>query len=460
MSRKSSEAQGRAGTPHTPAQAFDFRVALRRPGVVPGEPATIEALVSLQGPARPADAMPREPLTLALVIDRSASMAGTPLDEAKRCARTIVESLGPRDRAAVVAFDDEVEVLAPVLGVHQRASLLAAIDAIASGGSTDLHGGWQKGVHLLQAAMNGVGVHRVILLSDGGANVGETDLESIASACRDAARGCISTSTYGLGRNFTEDLMLAMAKSGRGNAYYGQTARDLAEPFQAEFALLTSLCARGLVLKVNAPADVEVRLRNDYEPADGEARAWKLPDLAYDAEAWAWVELRVPGNVLGEFEGEVQLPITVSAKAAGPGSTPLFFMTAVPPLAALSADDLATAPLDARLEQRRDELEAGDTLDAVRSLIAADRWPDALAAVEKAQARFAAHPWCASVLATMQKLVANRDAFGAKEALYARDNLRRRLTARDEVRLCLAEEQDAPAFLRRKAEQGRGQPRS
>ena len=383
-------------------------------------------------------------------------MAGAPLEEAKRCARSIVQSLGPRDRAAVVAFDDTVEVVAPVLGMSQRAGLLARIDAIESGGRTDLHGGWQEGTRLLEAAMNGTGVHRVILLSDGGANVGETDLENIAAGCRDAARGCISTSTYGLGRHFTEDLMLAMAKAGRGNAYYGQTAQDLAEPFQAEFALLTSLCARGMVLKVNVPDGVTVRLRNDYEPADGEANAWKLPDLAFDAEAWAYLEIAVPETLLG---GDlVQLPVTVSIKAAGPGSTPLFFMASLPPVARLSVDALATAPVDALVERRRTELDAGDVLDAVRALIAQDRWDAALAKVAQAQRQFAAHPWCAGILATLQRMVARHDQFLAKEAHYASRSLRNRLARRDETRFCIAEEDDAPAFLRRKPEQGKGRP--
>jgi hypothetical protein len=73
--------------------------------------------------------------------------------------------------------------------------------------------------------------------------------------CRDHARRGISTSTYGLGHHFNDDLMLAMAKAGRGNAYYGQTAADLAEPFQAELALLTSLCAHGVVLESCAPSN-------------------------------------------------------------------------------------------------------------------------------------------------------------------------------------------------------------
>ena len=199
----------------TTAAAFQLDIDLRRPGYAAGaSQAIIEALVRLRAPQKPPHAKPREPITLALVLDRSGSMAGVPLAEAKRCARMIVESLGPRDRAAIVAFDDEVERLSPVVGGDQRSGLVAAIEAIDSGGATDLHGGWLEGARVLGQNVAGSGVHRVILLSDGAANRGETDLETISASCRDLAKQGISTSTYGLGTRFNEDLMLAMAKAG------------------------------------------------------------------------------------------------------------------------------------------------------------------------------------------------------------------------------------------------------
>ncbi len=444
---------------NTTASAFAFTVDLRRPGFVAGGEAVIEALVRLQAPARPAGTQPREPLTLALVIDRSGSMAGAPLHEAKQCARGIVQSLGPHDRAALVTFDDEVELLSPVVGTGQRASLLAAIDGIQSGGATNLHGGWLEGARTLGTNMTKAGVHRMILLSDGCANRGDTDLEAMSMSCRDASRNGISTSTYGLGRAFNEDLMLAMSRAGRGNAYYGQTAQDLAEPFQAEFALLTSLCARGMALKVNAPAGVQVRLRNDYEPADGEGHAWKLPDLAFDAEAWAYLELTVPAVLLDD--DSVNLPVTFSIKAAGAGSTPLFFMASLPPVKRMSAQELAALPAQELIERRRDELDAGDALDLARKLIADGQWDAALAAVEAAQQRFAGNPWCAGILETMRRMVARRDAFMSKEAAYASRSLRNRLASRDEIAFSLdaVSEDNVPAFLRRKPEQGKGRPR-
>ena len=436
------------------ASAFQLDIDLRRAGyAADASHAVIEALVRLRAPAKPANAKPREPLTLALVIDRSGSMSGAPLAEAKRCARTIVQSLGPADRAAVIVFDDEVERLCGVIGSDQRTALLAAIDAIDSGGATDLHGGWVEGARALGQDMASAGTHRVILLSDGAANRGETDLETICASCRDLAKQGISTSTYGLGTRFNEDLMLAMAKAGRGNAYYGQTAQDLAEPFHDEFALLTSLCARGMVLKVNAPRGVQVTLRNDYECAEGEALAWKLPDLAFAAQAWAYLKIVVPHVFLDA--PTVSLPITLSIKAAGPGSTPLFFMASLPPIERMTRAALMSLPPHPEVEGRREELAAGDTLELVRRLIAHARWDAASAAVEKAQQRFAANPWCKGILDTMRRLISRRDAFAAKEATYASAVMRRRLAARDERGLHF-DHADIPAFLRRKTEQGKG----
>lgn len=85
---------------------------------------------------------------------------------------------------------------------------------------------------------------RVILLSDGNANVGTLrDAASIAACCAKAAEASVSVS-YGLGRDFNEDLMVSMAERGGGNHYYGDTATDLLEPFAEEFDFISNLYAR------------------------------------------------------------------------------------------------------------------------------------------------------------------------------------------------------------------------
>lgn len=383
-------------------------------------------------------------------------MSGRPLDEAKRCARNIVDSLAPGDRAAIVAFDDEVERVAPLTAAADKLALASSIEGITIGGSTDLHGGWRMGADELATHLTGDDVHRVILLSDGCANRGETALEAITQQCKSLAQRGVTTSTYGLGTNFNEALMLAMASAGRGNAYYGQTAADLAEPFEAEFALLASLAARGLVLKVNAPDHVAVKLCNTYEAAEGSADAWQLPDVAFASEAWALLEIEVPALSL-PLDAPVTLPITVSLQAATRDSVPLFLMAALPPLPLLPTEARRALPSDDLVARRMLEIAAARTLDDVQAAIAADNWERAQRLVDDAATRFAHHPWAAAVLATMRRLVGERNKrLAMKESAYGNLNFSRRLAAKDEAMFSMGDDDDMPLYLRRKSEQGKG----
>ena len=439
-----------------PQAAFKLLLTPDRPALAAGHPTTLRVLARIQAPEAPPDAPPRRPLHLALVLDRSGSMSGAPLTEAKRCARHIVDGLAPGDRAAVVAFDDEVVRVAPLTPAADKLTLAAALASIESGGSTDLHGGWRAGADELARNLAGDDVHRVILLSDGCANAGETDLEAIAGQCKALAQRGVTTSTYGLGLNFNEALMLAMAAAGRGNAYYGQTAADLAEPFAAEFALLTSLCARGLVLKIQAPANVGVRLRNDYAPVDGETLAWHLPDLAFASEAWALFELTVASGDVAD-RNVVMLPVTVSIQAAAADSAPLFLMGSLPALPVVGRAQWESMVADALVAQRALELDAADALANVRAAIEADDWKRAKQLVDAAAARFAHHPWAAAILATMHRLIDERDKrLAAKEAAFTMRRMRSRLASVNEPKFCAADQLQLPAYLRRKVEQGKG----
>ena len=439
-----------------PQAAFKLLLTPDRSALAAGHPTTLRVLARIQAPEPPADAPPRRPLHLALVLDRSGSMSGAPLAEAKRCARHIVDGLAPGDRAAVVAFDDEVVRVAPLTPAADKLTLAAALVSIESGGSTDLHGGWRAGADELAGKLAGDDVYRVILLSDGCANAGETDLETIAGQCKTLAQRGVSTSTYGLGRDFNETLMLAMAAAGRGNAYYGQTAADLAEPFASEFALLTNLCARGLVLKVHAPANLGVRLRNDYAPVDGDALAWHLPDLAFASEAWALFEFTIPPDDVAD-KNVVTLPVTVSVQAAAVESAPLFLMGSLPALPVVGRAQWEMMPADALVAQRALELDAADALANVRAAIEADDWTRTKQLVDAAAARFAHHPWAAAILASMHRLIDERDKrLAAKEAAFTTRTMRSRIASVNEPRFCAAEQMKIPAYLRRKAEQGKG----
>lgn len=420
-----------------------------------GRAHTLRVLLRVQAPEGK-EAPAREPLHLALVLDRSGSMAGPPLEEAKRCARQMVERLEADDRAALVVYDDEVACIAPLGPAGDKLPFHAALDAVTSGASTDLHAGWRRGADELVERLAASGVHRVILLSDGCANAGITDLETITKQCRDLARRGVSTSTYGLGDGFNEALMLAMAQAGRGNAYYGETAADLAEPFLAEFELLTQLCARGLVLRVKAPPEVAVRMRNDYDAADV-AQAWKLPDLAYASEAWAVVELDLPA-IDAAAGTPVALPVTFTIEGTRRDAVPVFLIAGLPALPLVDDAAHAAMPVDALVATRVGELDAADVLADVRALVESGHWEQAERMVAQARRKFAGHAWAQAVLASLAKLLVAREARSSKEAMYARNAMSRRLSMPCEGTFDAAQEDAVPSFLRRKSAQGRGRP--
>ena len=118
----------------------------RRTALLADHDNALDVLVRVQAPDLPAEQVPkRSPLNIALVIDRSGSMSGQPLDEAKRCAEFVIDGLTAADRASLVVYDNNVNTLVPLTALTDREVFRRAIRAVTSGGMTNLHGGWLAG---------------------------------------------------------------------------------------------------------------------------------------------------------------------------------------------------------------------------------------------------------------------------------------------------------------------------
>jgi Ca-activated chloride channel homolog len=260
---------------------------------------TVHAMLDLEAPNAPR--AERAPLDVALVIDRSGSMAGAKLDAVKQSAAYLVRRLGRDDRLALVTYDDEVQLVTS-LGAVEREELLDVLDAVAPGGGTNLSGGWLKALETLLAAppRDGAGdpaVRRVLLLTDGQANVGILDADTLVCMAGNAATDGITTTTIGFGDDFDEDLLTAMAGAGRGNAYYVEDPDRTPGVFAEEFQGLVSLVAQNVAVEIHPSDDVAtVGVMNGYAqvPVPGGVQI-QLGDAHSEERRRVVFELAVPG---------------------------------------------------------------------------------------------------------------------------------------------------------------------
>jgi Ca-activated chloride channel family protein len=211
----------------------------------------------------------RAPLGLALVLDRSGSMQGEKLRTAKRAALAVLDRLDERDGVAVVVFDDKIDTVqaaAPAtseLKAHVR-SAFAEIEARAM---TALHEGWLTGCKAIAAddANSAQRLARCFLLTDGLANVGERDPERIAAeAAGIRERAGISTSTFGIGEDYSEELLGPMAQAGGGSFYHLRSAGEIATTFLGELGQLLAVAAARARLEIEVEPGTRVDVLSGY----------------------------------------------------------------------------------------------------------------------------------------------------------------------------------------------------
>lgn len=424
----------------------------RRSALLSGHSNTLDVLIRIQAPEQTDTQTQPSPLNLSIVIDRSGSMGGQPLREAVRCARFMIDSLKDTDRISVVTYDNTVDVLAPSQPVGDRQRLHALLRTISTGGSTALHAGWLAGAEQASNHLSPSAISRVLVLSDGQANHGLKDPVAIAQQCGALADSGVSTSTYGLGQNFNEDLMGEMAKAGLGNSYYGRSAEDLMDPFREEFDLLNALVARNVTLNLKVADGVKFTVCNGY--TQGES-GWKLPDLAYAGEGWALVRLHIPAARIDTLDGQELLQATINVTDLEGQqhtiSSTALSLPAVPASAfgAISEDDL--------VRRRALELEAANYQEKARDAALRGDWRAVERLLTEAEEASKDNEWLQQNLSALRKYAKRRqrDAF-SKESYYSARKMRTRLTSQQEV--AWSEDSNVPTFLRRKREQGRGNP--
>lgn len=418
---------------------------------IPAQGGAVDIMVRVQGPEQAeADKTKVTPKRLSLVVDRSGSMSGQPLREALKCVQHIAECMTPQDRISVVVYDDNVKVLMPLGPVISPGGLQRLLETVDSGGSTNLFGGWEDGAKQLEKGLDS-SISRVILLSDGQANHGLLEQDSIEKHCREWLAKGVSTTTVGLGSGFNEDLMIAMAKAGGGQQYYGQTAADLFDSFDEELSLLQALCLRQLSLKLVPAQGVILEPLGVFDQnADG---TYQLSDLAWGAESWLAVRLHVSPTAAGQSRD--LLAATVQGKTL---DGQLITVHAAM-LSLLSLDQTAYDALrsDEAMERRLQEVDFAKFSLELSRLVNAGNLSAARSLVKELEKRFGEHPWLQAKLTRLRELAQRDPEMMSKEARFSSRKMSKRLVANVEVAFSSDEtNSDMPAFLRKKSEEGKG----
>ncbi len=200
----------------------------------------------------------RRNLNLSLVIDRSGSMAGSPLHHALRAAESVVDQLEPEDTLSVVVYDDAVAVPVPPQSVQNRAELKAAIAQVWAGGITNLSGGWLKGCEFVKQNLDPQKINRVLLLTDGHANMGIQDPRILTATAGQKAEEGVSTTTLGFAQGFNEDLLIGMARAAAGNFYFIQSVDDATQVFGIELDSLRAVVGQNLTVTLELAPGVQL----------------------------------------------------------------------------------------------------------------------------------------------------------------------------------------------------------
>ena len=229
-------------------------------------------LVELEAPAA-AQGPSRDPVNLCFVLDRSGSMSGRKIDLAKRAIETAVDRLLPTDRFAIVCYDDRINVVVEGTSASREAKANAVdrLRGIDARGSTDLGGGYLRGaeqVALALATGNGApaqpSVNRVLLLTDGLANQGITDPAELTRHSGELRARGVTTTTFGVGEDFDEVLLQAMADAGGGHFYFIGNAAQIQDLIASEVGELLQVVARDVNLVITAPDGLEPRTLSPY----------------------------------------------------------------------------------------------------------------------------------------------------------------------------------------------------
>ena len=277
-----------------------------------------------------------------------------------------------------------------------------------------------------------------------------TDVQRISEQVAALAGAGVTTSTVGLGADFNEVLMTAMAQAGQGRAHYGERAIDLAETFDAELGLLSGLQWRNVHVTFEQGAQ-GLEVLNAYEHTE---QGLRLPSVAMGSECWALLRLPLRQAVQSQRDAGTALAVRVTATdSQGNLAT---FEGRLDLLPVVTAEQYEQAPKHELVERRIHEMTAARLQLEIRQAALAGDWLRVEQLLSQLEVLGKQEPWIAASIAFARQLLQERDEQRmSKEMMYKSHKMNHRLASLDEISFCMSDDLQEQAFLRRKMTEGR-----
>jgi Ca-activated chloride channel family protein len=271
---------------------------LERPLLIAGREQITDLLIRITPPDVAAQSK-RPQLNLSIVLDRSGSMEGEKMAYARQAAAYCVDQLLPQDRISIVVFDDVVELVTPSQMAENKEAIKERLKTISARNSTALHQAWVTGGMEVSKHLTDGHINRTLLITDGLANVGETNTDRIVTQSAELAARGVTTSTIGIGGDFNEDLLIPMAEAGRGNAWHVEKPADMERIFATEMEGLIAQLADTVSLGITPADGVKVQdVLNDFEVTH--TGRYKLPNLRAGSAVDVVLRLKTPAKSAGQ----------------------------------------------------------------------------------------------------------------------------------------------------------------
>jgi Ca-activated chloride channel homolog len=265
----------------------------------------VYVLLELSAQGMPTN-LPKLPLNLCLVIDRSSSMRGERLQYVKDGAARIVDMLSDDDYFGLITFNDRAEVVVPAQRARNKHELKRMIGMVEAAGGTEMATGMALALQEIQKPMFSRGVSRILLLTDGRTYGDESRCVEIAR--RAQSRG-IGVTALGVGGEWNEDLLETVAARENSRTQYITSALDISKVFTDEVKRMSSIFAQDIALRVEMRPGAMLRSLDRVRPFIAPLQVTEEREALWSASLGDWpggdpqallIEVVVPPLTVGD----------------------------------------------------------------------------------------------------------------------------------------------------------------